>query len=176
MLCLLLNATYEPIHVISAQRAICLIYEGKASEVVPSGVVFHSPSTEISVPSVLKLNYYIPVTKVNRLSISRKNVLIRDLYECGYCEDRKGTTIDHIIPRSRGGKHTWENVIACCLQCNLQKGDRLLDEIGWTLRFEPERPIGAVWIYMRASDLNPDWEEFINVSEKKERRTKAKTA
>lgn len=157
---LLLNASWEPMKIISMHRAVILIVEDKA-EVIESkeGRVIRSPSITIPVPSVIRLNKYVYVpTKKKNIPISRRAILNRDNRECAYC-GREADTIDHIHPRSKGGKHEWTNVIAACRKCNSKKGSKLLKDIGWKLRFEPIDPLDKRWAVSGISD--PAWHNYI---------------
>ena len=97
-----------------------------------------------------------------RLPCSLANVLRRDGHRCAYC-GRPASTRDHVVPRSRGGEHSWENCVACCSSCNHRKADRLLAEIGWTLRSAPKSPTGAHWrLLSTVKDLDPAWERYFS--------------
>lgn len=137
---LVLNASYEPIHVCAVRRALVMVVKGVAhTEEAGEGRV-HSPSRSLAVPSVIRLVEYRRIPRQMR-AISRKNILIRDQYTCQYCEEKFGAgelTLDHVVPRSRGGANTWENLVASCLRCNNRKGDRLPYEAGMTLRQQPK--------------------------------------
>jgi 5-methylcytosine-specific restriction endonuclease McrA len=137
---LLLNASYEPIRIIDFRRAIVMLLQEKVESVIDSEHAIRSPSVEIILPSVAKMKYYVHLP-FNGLSSTptKKGILRRDGGKCGYCNS-KANTVDHIIPRSRNGKHTWDNLVACCLQCNQDKADKFLDEIGWKLLRKPDVP------------------------------------
>ena len=136
---LVLNATYEPVNVCVARRAIVLILKGLASaEEEASGVVraanFHMP-----VPSVIRLLEYRRIPHQAR-ALSRKNILIRDRHTCQYCDEvlpASELTLDHVIPRSQGGNSAWENLVACCHPCNNRKGDQIPEEAGMNLLRQP---------------------------------------
>lgn len=142
---LVLNAGYEPIAVVSDRRALVLVLNGKASTLEAD---FERPlrtvQTEYARPRVILLNRYVRIPMARRNPVSRKGVLRRDNHTCGYC-GKFANTIDHVLPRSRGGKDSWENLIACCLRCNNVKGDRTPAEMGWTLRREPTSPSARGW-------------------------------
>src|SRR6185437_16946024 len=136
---LLLNATFEPLAVVTAKRAVVLMLTGKAEcvEATLDGV-FHSENLTIPAPSVMRLSRYVRVPYRRAVPMTRAGVLRRDGRRCAYC-GRRADTIDHVVPRSRGGGHTWENCVAACRLCNSKKADRLLSELGWTLE-RPPRP------------------------------------
>lgn len=158
MQALLLNATHEPLAVLAARRALILMLAGKAECVVPreDSAHFRSPTIDLVVPAVVRLNRYVRVPYSPMATITRAGVLRRDHRRCAYCR-RPGDTIDHVIPRSRGGAHTWDNCVACCRRCNAHKADRLLVELGWSLQFvpgPPQRVGGRLWF---GEDADPAW-------------------
>lgn len=138
---LVLNQTFEPLHVCSARRAVTMLLRGRAEKVEEDGYMIRSPSQAIRLPSVIRLRRYIPISRWGEIAFSKKNVFKRDRYTCQYCGGQgKGLTIDHVVPRSRGGRTTWENVVAACRRCNAIKGDRTLEESDFQLVRSPERP------------------------------------
>lgn len=137
---LVLNASYEPIHVCAVRRALVLVVKGVAATEEAGDGRLHSPSQSLAIPSVIRLLEYRRIPRQMR-AISRKNILMRDQYICQYCAERFGPgelTLDHVVPRSRGGTNTWENLVACCLRCNNRKGDRLPGEALMALRRQPK--------------------------------------
>ena len=136
---LVLNASYEPINVCAARRALILILKGVASaeEHAPSHV--HSYNRQVALPSVIRLLEYRRIPQQSR-ALSRKNILLRDRYTCQYCHRTLPSvelTLDHVQPRSRGGGSSWENLVACCHPCNNRKGNRTPDEAGMRLAKAP---------------------------------------
>ncbi len=132
---LVLNASYEPINVCAARRALVLMLKGVASAEEEAREHVHSPSRTLPVPSVIRLLEYHRIPHQTR-ALSRKNILIRDRYTCQYCERTFSSaelTLDHVTPRSRGGESNWENLVACCHRCNNRKGNRLPEEAGMHL-------------------------------------------
>ena len=160
---LLLNVTYEPLTTVGLRRAVCLVLCEKA-EIVhddSGGQVLHSASISLATPSVIRLNRYVRIPHRNRVPLTRAALMRRDNYRCAYC-GRHAETIDHVLPRSRGGLHTWENCVASCTICNHRKADRLLDELGWTLTVPPVVPRGAHWRLIGAQyDGDPQWETYL---------------
>jgi 5-methylcytosine-specific restriction endonuclease McrA len=137
---LVLNASFEPINVCSLRRAIVLILKGAARVEEHSDRVLHSPSTSVRAPSVIRLVEYVHIP-FERSSLSRKNVLLRDHNTCQYCgrsAPPQDLTLDHVVPRSRGGGSGWENLVACCRPCNNRKGDRTPDEARMRLLKRPQ--------------------------------------
>lgn len=136
---LVLNASYEPIHVCVARRALILLLKGVAAAEELSNDEVHSPSKVVPVPSVIRLLEYRRIPRQTR-ALSRKNILLRDRYTCQYCGhvlSASELTLDHVTPRSRGGKSSWENLVTSCRRCNNHKGDRLPDEAKMELRRRP---------------------------------------
>ncbi len=136
---LVLNASYEPINVCGARRALVLLLKGVASAEEDSRGFVHSPSRALAVPSVIRLLEYRRIPHQTR-ALSRKNILIRDRYTCQYCEQTLPSaelTLDHVVPRSRGGESAWENLVTCCHRCNNRKGSRLPEEAGMRLARQP---------------------------------------
>jgi 5-methylcytosine-specific restriction endonuclease McrA len=158
---LLLNATHEPLAIVTGRRALVLILAGKAECLVERDRGAHSPTLVLAVPAVVRLHRFVRVPYQPATAVTRTGVLRRDRRSCAYCGGR-ADTIDHVVPRSRGGGHSWENCVACCVRCNSRKADRLLDELGWSLRFRPSAPArtaaGRVWL---ADDADPAWEPWL---------------
>ena len=160
---LLLNVTYEPLTTVGLRRAVCLVLCGKAEVVHDDGGsrMLHSATVSLATPSVIRLRRYVRIPHRNRVPLTRAALMRRDNYKCAYC-GRHAETIDHVLPRSRGGQHTWENCVAACQLCNHRKADRLLAEIGWTLPVVPAVPRGAHWRLIGAQfDGDPQWEAYL---------------
>jgi len=160
---LLLNATFEPLTALPLRRAVVLIVCDKA-EVVhgdPTGFVLHSAASSVAVPSVIRLRSYVYVPYRARVPLTRAALMHRDRYRCAYCGAR-AETIDHVVPRSRGGLHTWDNCVASCARCNHRKADRLLSELGWRLRTAPAAPRGQHWrLLATIVDADPLWLPYL---------------
>ena len=138
---LVLNATYEPLHFTNARRAVTLLLAGKAEAVEGSPRVIRSPSRAFALPAVIRLAVFIRKPFLDRVAFNKKNILRRDHYTCQYCHRRGDRlTVDHVVPRSRGGGTTWTNVVAACLRSNLYKGNRTADEAGMALVRAPSHP------------------------------------
>ncbi|MGO9082452.1 MAG: HNH endonuclease [Streptosporangiaceae bacterium] len=160
---LLLNITYEPLTTIGLHRAVCLVLGEKADVVHhdSGGAVLHSTSRSVAAPSVIRLRRYVRVPHRSRVPLTRAALMRRDNYLCAYCGTR-ADTIDHVIPRSRGGPHAWENCVASCNKCNHRKADRLIEELGWVLRSIPAAPRGAHWRLIGAvNDGDPQWATYL---------------
>jgi 5-methylcytosine-specific restriction endonuclease McrA len=138
---LILNASYEPLHVCSVKRAVTLLMHEVAERVEDSDRILRSPSQIFAVPSVIRLRRYVRRPPHQRVAFNRKNVFRRDDNLCQYCGARGGDlTLDHVMPRSRGGPTSWENVVACCQSCNAKKRDRTPEEARMKLRRKPHAP------------------------------------
>lgn len=166
MTVLLLNASFEPLRVITTRRAFGLVLGAKADLIVPDGDE-HIRSTggvEYAVPAVVRLRRMVRVPFQATAPLSRRAIQARDGRRCQVAGcSRIGQTIDHVVPRSRGGRHEWTNVTLMCVRHNSQKGDRLLQELGWKLRSEPAAPRGALVLLARAGmDAPPPlWAPFL---------------
>ncbi|WP_231390421.1 HNH endonuclease [Nocardia sp. CNY236] len=160
---LLLNATYEPLTALPARRAIVLLVCDKADTVHQNTdePAVRSAETSVRVPSVIRLRNYVRVPYRARVPMTRAALMHRDRYRCGYCGG-KAETIDHVIPRSRGGEHSWENCVASCAPCNHRKADKLLSELGWTLMSPLISPKGPHWrLLSSATELDPTWLQYL---------------
>jgi len=157
---LVLNATYEPLCVVSVRRAVVLVLKQKAEIVHQDGGVFHSERSQIPIPSVIKLKYFVRVPFRARVSLSRRAVFVRDHNQCQYCGNQ-AENVDHVVPRSRGGTHTWDNVVAACKRCNTMKEDRLPAEVGLSLKRKPSVPHETVWIVVAVGRVDPRWQPYL---------------
>ena len=139
---LLLSATYEPVRIISWKKAIILTLLGKVDVLEEYALTIHSPSISLQLPAVVKLQRYVKYLP-RKVKFSRQNLYHRDNYTCQYCHHPKPMsqlTYDHVIPRSRGGKTNWTNVVTACVRCNLKKGNQLINQINFRLLKEPAEP------------------------------------
>jgi 5-methylcytosine-specific restriction endonuclease McrA len=161
---LLLNATYEPLRVIALKRAVVLVLMDKAEVLEAREDRLRSAGGETyATPAVIRLKYFVKIPYTARLPLNRKAVLMRDRHECCYCGG-KASTIDHVQPRSRGGRHRWENVVAACGPCNARKDDKLLSELGWKMRYRPHVPTGTRWLIIGVVEPDPAWEPYLAVA------------
>ncbi len=159
---LVLNASYEPLNLVNVKRAVILILKEKAEIIEERGEYLHSERMIMPYPSVIRLAYYVRVP-YRAVSLSRRAVFIRDRHTCQYCGER-AESIDHVIPRSRGGEHIWENVVAACRRCNTRKMNKLPSEVGLKLKHSPIEPHDHVWIFSLASDIHPTWEPYLETA------------
>jgi 5-methylcytosine-specific restriction endonuclease McrA len=156
---LLLNASMEPLTVVSARRAVLLVLSGKAEVLEPGDRSFRHERGSVTVPVVLRLLRFVKVPYRAGVPLTRKSVLSRDAGRCAYCLGA-ATTMDHVQPRSRGGRHSWDNVVAACRTCNARKDDRLLSELGWTLTFTPQAPRAALYLVFRYEQQD-EWKPYL---------------
>ena len=159
---LLLNATFEPLCVVSSRRAIVLVLGAKAEAVDVTDQEVHAERIALAVPVVVRLTRYVRVPYPVQVPLSRRAVFTRDGSTCVYCGG-SATSIDHVVPRSRGGTHTWDNVVAACRRCNHTKADRSLAEMGWSLPHPPGAPSGAAWRLLGHRTVDPRWREWLGM-------------
>ncbi len=162
---LVLNATYEPIHVCTARRAAVLLLKAKAEMIEHGERALRSERLSIDRPVVIRLVHYVRIPRdVHRRKITRKAVLARDSWTCQYCGSERltGLTVDHVIPRSRGGESVWENIVASCAPCNRRKGNRLPREIHMHPKTTPRPPGPNVFIRVAAPKPPPIWERYLS--------------
>ncbi|PDQ34304.1 MAG: HNH endonuclease [Candidatus Lumbricidophila eiseniae] len=158
---LVLNAGYEPLAVISFRRALVLVMNQRAVVVhTDEAHPVHAANGTWDRPSVILLTRYVRMPRLHRVPVSRRGVLRRDEHRCAYC-GRSAMTIDHVLPRSRGGKDTWENLVACCQRCNNAKGNRTPAEMGWQLRWTPTVPGARGWVVRGYEASVPEWDEYL---------------
>jgi 5-methylcytosine-specific restriction endonuclease McrA len=160
---LVLNATYEPLCVVPLRRAVVLVLAEKAVVVEAGQTLMHSERAAIAVPSVVRLSRYVRVPYRREVPLTRRAVLERDAHNCVYCGAR-ADTIDHVKPRSRGGPHSWTNVVAACGRCNHKKGDRLLSELGWHLNPPPTEPPATVAVILGWAKRDPAWQPYLGLA------------
>lgn len=159
---LVLNATYEPLNVTSLWRALSLILSAKAEvvEALPERTI-RSPSTTLPHPTVIRLVTYVRVPRFTARRITRRALFARDGNACQYCGTGARLTIDHVMPRSRGGLSSWDNVVTACAPCNLKKGDRLPHEVGMVLAKTPRPPHPDVFLTLGASTIPETWDPYL---------------
>jgi 5-methylcytosine-specific restriction endonuclease McrA len=157
---LVLNATFEPLCVVPVRRAVVLVLKEKAEILHAADRELHSERTSIPVPSVIRLTHFVRVPFRARAALNRRAVFARDDHRCQYCGDT-AENIDHVVPRSRGGQHVWENVVASCRPCNSRKEDRLTHEVGFVLRRRPAAPKELTWIIVAVGTIDPRWEPYL---------------
>jgi len=161
---LVLNATYEPLNVISVRRAVLLLLKEKAEIVEAAGAWLHSQQMALPVPLVIRLVCYVRIPRHFSLPLSRRTVLARDHYTCQYCGERLPKavlTMDHVQPRSKGGETCWENVVAACASCNRRKGGRTPEEARMPLLREPRRPRYLALTLLEEASAPKAWNKYM---------------
>ena len=157
---LVLNATYEPLCVVPGRRAAVLVLSAKAVPVAEGDTVLHASTRSVRVPSVLRLTRFVRVPYRGTVPLTRKAVFARDEGRCVYC-GAAATSLDHVVPRSRGGQHVWENVVSACGRCNHVKADRHVADLGWRLRCAPAQPVGPAWRILGTGRTDPSWAPYL---------------
>ena len=162
---LVLNQSYEPLCISNVRRAVILLYLGKAEVIKPLDHQFlRSMRLSLPVPSIVRLLLYKKVP-AKRVVLSKKNIMIRDNYQCQYCGMKKvSLTIDHVIPRVRGGSVNWENLVCACVRCNNKKGNRTPSEEGMQLLREPHKPDYISFLSFFVDSINGDWKPYLFLS------------
>ena len=160
---LVLNASYEPINVCTVRRAAVLVLKARAELLEKGEGVLHSERLDLDRPCVIRLMRYVRIPRdVHRRKITRKAVLARDAYTCQYCgRQAHGLTVDHVIPRSRGGSSSWENIVASCAPCNRRKGNRLPREAKMHPVSHPKPPGPQVFIRIASPRIPIAWEPYL---------------
>ena len=159
---LVLNNNYEPLSICNVKKAICLLYLEKAELVAASdGRLLRSVSMSMPLPSIVRLAVFVRVP-FKRIVLSRKNVLRRDGHRCQYCgRNDVPLTVDHVIPKARGGDESWENLVAACVRCNNRKGDRTPVEALMHLHRRPIRPNHVMFLRDFAGDVDEQWKPYL---------------
>ncbi len=147
---LVLNASYEPLRIVSWQKAVTLLFQGKVEVIAVYDREIRGVTVRVKLPSVLRLLRHVRIKRpFADVPFSRANVYARDEHRCQYCGRRlppAQLTFDHVVPVARGGQKAWDNIVTCCIPCNRRKGDRLPEEAGLELRKRPRRPDALPWL------------------------------
>lgn len=160
---LVLNASYEPINVCTVRRAAVLVLKERAEIVERSEWALRAESLTLPRPVVIRLVTYVRIPRgAHRRKITRRAVFARDRWTCQYCGSRRtNLTVDHVIPRSKGGGSTWDNIVTCCAPCNRRKGDRLPRQAGMHPRRRPKPPSPAVFVHVATPKIPQVWEQYL---------------
>ncbi|MBI3893341.1 MAG: HNH endonuclease [Candidatus Wallbacteria bacterium] len=163
---LLLNASYEPLRAIGWQRAMILVYQGKVEVVEQHTIEVHSPSRAFRLPSIVRLHDFVKTHFRHEVRFSRENIFARDRFICQYDgrrHPREQLTLDHVIPRHKGGRTDWDNIVTCCIPCNRRKGSKLPSQIGFRLLRQPNRPSWQFSLrqVLGVRDVPPSWREYL---------------
>jgi 5-methylcytosine-specific restriction endonuclease McrA len=159
---LVLNFTYEALNITSFQRAVKLLFAGKAELLHGRERIIASTSFEMRMPSVIRMLYYIR-RPMQRVALTKKNILIRDDHSCQYCGLRgdRLMTVDHVVPKSKGGPSTWENLVCACMRCNNRKNNRSPHDANMSLKRKPRQPKYIPWIQIKRNTLPDEWGKFL---------------
>src|SRR5881396_3508172 len=158
---LVLNASYEPLNVCTVRRAHVLVFKGKAEVLETLDRPLRSATTTFRWPHVIRLVSYVRVPRTVQRKISRRALFARDGWRCVYCGSSGRLTLDHVVPRSRGGDSVWENVVTSCAPCNLRKGDRLVEEVPMELHSPPRPPAPVLFIQLAAPKIPQTWTPYL---------------
>jgi 5-methylcytosine-specific restriction endonuclease McrA len=160
---LVLNASYEPINVCTVRRAAVLLLKNRAEILEKGEWALHAESLTLPRPVVIRLLAYVRIPRdVHRRKITRRAVFARDRWTCQYCGHQRGNlTVDHVVPRSKGGASTWENIVTCCAPCNRRKGDRLPAQVNMVPVRRPKAPNPTIFIHVATPSIPEAWEQYL---------------
>ena len=159
---LVLNATFEPINVCTVRRAVVLLLKEKAEVIEHGDWELRSATRTVTRPVVIRLVSYVRVPRdTHRRKITRRAVFARDDWTCQYCGARSNLTVDHVIPRSKGGASSWDNIVASCAPCNLRKGNALPRQAGMRLQRQPRTPSPHVFIHVASPTIPAAWLQYL---------------
>lgn len=158
---LVLNYDFSPLSVCSVERAFVLVYMKKSEMVIPSnGTKLRSVSKAYPMPSVIRLLNYVQVP-YRGVQLTRQNVFKRDNFSCQYCGKNKDLTLDHVVPRAKGGKSKWTNLVTACKRCNTVKGNSTPEEAGIILKMQPFKPNYIMFIRDFSGYYQDEWSKFL---------------
>jgi 5-methylcytosine-specific restriction endonuclease McrA len=158
---LVLNQDYQPISVCSVQRSVKLVFLDKAELLHDDpDKVIRTVNEEYSYPSVIRLRRYIRLPYA-KIVLSRRNIMKRDRSTCQYCGTRSDLTLDHVLPKSRGGADSWENLVTACNNCNVKKGNRTPEEAGMPLNIKPYRPVHITFFQNLLNGIQEHWKPYL---------------
>ena len=160
---LVLNASYEPINVCTVKRAAILVLKERAEILERLDWSLHAENVTLPRPAVIRLTTYVRIPRdAHRRKITRRAVFARDRWTCQYCGMERGSlTVDHVIPRSKGGSSTWDNIVTCCAPCNRRKGDRLPKQARMHPRRRPSAPNPTIFIHVATPTIPTAWEQYL---------------
>jgi 5-methylcytosine-specific restriction endonuclease McrA len=159
---LVLNASFEPLNVCTVRRAHVLVFKGKAEVLEQLQQPLRSASDTYPWPHVIRLLHYVRVPRSVKRKISRRALFARDGHRCVYCGSAGRLTLDHVVPRSRGGDSVWENVVTSCAPCNLRKGNSLPEEAQMRLQVTPRVPTPALFVTLSAARIPDRWAPYLS--------------
>ena len=160
---LVLNASYEPINVCTVRRAAVLVLKERAEILEQSEATLHAEVFTMPRPAVIRLTTYIRIPRdAHSRKITRRAVFARDRWTCQYCGNERGTlTVDHVVPRSKGGASSWDNIVTCCAPCNRRKADRLPAQARMHPRRRPSPPSPTIFVHVAAPTIPPAWQQYL---------------
>ncbi len=159
---LVLNATYEPINVCTVRRAVVLLLKEKAEVIEHGDWTLHAATTTMTRPVVIRLVSYVRIPRdTHRRKITRRAVFARDDWTCQYCGSRSNLTVDHVVPRSKGGTSSWDNIVASCAPCNRRKGNASPRQAGMSLSRAPGTPSPHVFIQVASPRIPDAWLQYL---------------
>jgi len=161
---LLLNSSYEPISIINGKKAIIMLMSNKVDYIEKTHLYIKSEKLRISLPMIVKLKSYIYL-KQRKIALTRKNIFKRDNHKCQYCgKSTVSLTIDHVIPKNKGGKDSWENLVSACMKCNLMKADNSLKDIEMNLLKRPKKPHYLLYMQGYVNHEYKSWKPYLYMS------------
>jgi 5-methylcytosine-specific restriction endonuclease McrA len=160
---LVLNASYEPINVCTVRRAAVLVLKDKAELLEASDWALHAENLTLPRPIVIRLVTYVHIPRdAHSRKITRRAVFARDSWTCQYCGNERGSlTVDHVVPRSKGGSSAWDNIVTCCAPCNRRKGDRLPTQAGMKPRRAPKPPSSTIFVHVAVPTIPDVWQRYL---------------
>ena len=157
---LVLNQSYQPITITTVKKAVTLAWRNKVETIEVGDYVLRSPTTEFPMPLVIRLKSGVKYNPFRRVELNRKNLFRRDKHRCVYCGSKENLTADHVIPRSRGGETTWENLVTACHPCNNRKDNKTPEEVGLRLKGTPKQPNHLIFL-TEETRLHEKWKPYL---------------
>lgn len=157
---LVLNQSYQPITVTTVKKAVTLTWRNKVEMVEIGEQILRSPNADYPLPVVIRLKNHVRYNPFRRVELNRKNLFRRDNNTCVYCGSKESLTLDHVLPKSRGGKTTWENVVTACHTCNNRKDNKTLEEVGFKLKVQPKQPNHIAFL-TKDSKFHEKWKPYL---------------
>ena len=158
---LLLNSSYEPMALCSAKKALTLLFLEKAETVEWRDRSFiRTVSSTMKCPSIIRLKRHLKTTR-GKVQLNKKNVFKRDGFKCVYCGETKELTIDHVVPKSKGGRSTWENLVTACSSCNNTKDNKFYYEVGLKLKAQPKTPNHIFFLRQGIKQMEDNWKPYL---------------
>jgi 5-methylcytosine-specific restriction endonuclease McrA len=157
---LVLNQSYQPISVTTVKKAVNPTWRNKVDTIEISEQTLRSPNAEFPLPLVIRLKSGVKYNPFRRVELNRRNLFKRDKNCCVYCGSKENLTVDHVIPRSRGGKTTWDNVVTACHPCNNKKDNKMPEDVGLKLKIQPKQPNHLIFL-TEETKLHEKWKPYL---------------